>query len=205
MPVSQQNCFSACVGNESPQSKVLVCLNKIKVNVLQVGKEDRNKACSFVVKPSRNRKILLIVAVSYKWDFVSWCFLIEPSRNYLPKQFLGFVMIVFFLISKSCRIPISVTDQGKNVVLLFPRSRLNVMHLQGTKNCCHFQMKYGSVVLGTCSAYKGKKSAIRLLLINVTVLNDPEKSLVLSQELPLISRFCHERVVKKLGLTLCVQ
>lgn len=41
----------------------------------------------------------------------------------------------------------------------------------------------------------GKKSAVRLLLINVTVMNDPENGLVLSQELPLICRFCHERVV----------
>lgn len=30
------------------------------------------------------------------------------------------------------------------------------MHLQEKNNCCHFQMKYGYVVPGTCSAYKEK-------------------------------------------------
>ena len=59
LPVSQQRCFSAYVGNGSTESNVPVCFNKIEGTVLQVGKEDRNESCSFVVRPSRNRKIFL--------------------------------------------------------------------------------------------------------------------------------------------------
>lgn len=80
------------------------------------------------------------------------------------------------------------------------------MHLQEKNHCCHFQMKYGYVVLGTCSAYKKKKkSTVGLLLIIVMVMNDPENGLVLSQELPQVCSFFMRWRFKKMVLTLHIQ
>lgn len=72
---------------------------------------------------------------------------------------------------KSCWITTSLIEQGKNIILLFPGSRLNLMHLREKNNCCCFQMKYGYVVLGIWSAYKEKKSAVGLIVV---VMNDPK-------------------------------
>lgn len=102
--------------------------------------------------------------------FSFFFFFAEPSRNYLPEAILR-LCDFFSPLFKSCWITTSLIDQGRNIILLFPGSRLNLMHLQEKNSCCCFQMKYGYVVLGIWSAYKEKKSAVGLIVV---VMNDPK-------------------------------
>lgn len=67
LPISQQRCFSARVGNRSTDSNGLLGFSKIEGPVLWVGM--RLVHLSLHV-PETGKYFLVIVALGYKWDTV---------------------------------------------------------------------------------------------------------------------------------------
>lgn len=178
------------VGNGSADRDLLGYFQKMQSADFQVGKEHRKEICSFF-RPSRSRKMgfsCCCPQLQMGQCLLIFYFFLQNHLEIIYQSNFEALWLGFFLFShfKSCWITTSLIDQGKNIILVFPGSKLNLMHLQEKNNCCCFQMKYGSVVLGIWSACKEKKICC---WINCCGDEWPKNDLVLSQELPQICRF----------------